>query len=1202
MQLKRLQLSGFKTFADKTEIEFSHDVTAVVGPNGCGKSNLSDALLWVLGEQNPRILRGAEGRDVIFNGTDRRKPVGMAEVKLTVDNADRSLPTPFTEVVIGRRVYRSGESAYTLNGAACRLKDIVELFLDTGAGKGAYAFVGQSEVDAVLSARPEDRRELFEEAAGIKKYRVKKREAVRKLENAEANLQRIRDITAELDAQRAPMAQQAELARRYRFLTQRLEQIEVDLLVSELQKADYELYAARQTVAMNRTQIAELEAGMAEVEKTTEELGHQLAQAEGELEGARAAVQAAGSFVERTQGRLQLLEERRRGSSESVAVLETEIAELQQRLASAQTRSQQTVSALAAAEAEALNIRNRLAEAKSAMDAAERELTQARAAAADRQGSLVRIAEERAQHEATLRVAHARRDELTTRLQSLEAERSAAADAETRARELEQQLVSRMQHSTQQLETLSQQLSALQAQRTAAENELTVLQADSQASAKRLAELTSRLRTLEELHQGGEGFHHGVRAVLQASRKGTLHGNFQPLVDLLAVPENLRTAVDVAMGASLQDIVCDTEEEAKAAIAWLKQTRSGRATFLALTLVRPGRTLSKPDLLGLRGLLGVASELVSAEDRFRPVLMMALGRVVIAEDLDAAIAASRRLQGWSRIVTLEGELLTPGGAMTGGSMQGRAGQLVGRKGEIDDLKKQIPLLQKQASELTNALQRAGENLRGADAAVGEAQVKVSAARSEKAVCERDLAAAQRDTARALETAERTAKLCGQVQVELEAVSVRISELTAASAVGSSPETGEDDILHSLQAQAQAAAEMRDAARTVHLDLEILNGRMAEKLAGLRREKAAAETQAAEIESTLHQRLRRRAEGDRVQEDTDRAKAELEVQLYEAEARLAALTETLEQHSERRRALLQQNLEISNRLREMSRQRTELQQDTHETELLHARLEVKLSQFAARLQDEYGIDREQALARTDVTEPGRDTVNEVARLRREIRAMGPVNIGAVEEFDRLSERYDFLSGQQADLEKAREALLTTIREIDDSTRGVFNDTFHAVRAEFDRLFVRMFGGGSAQLRLTNPEDLLETGIEILAQPPGKKPQHLSLLSGGERALTAVALLFAFLSVKPSPFVILDEVDAPLDGANVEKFANLLKDFAERTQFIVITHNPTTMEAAPRWYGVTMQEAGVSRVVSYRVPREAAAGASETMPDEIVPMRA
>jgi chromosome segregation protein len=1184
VQLKKLQLLGFKTFADKTEIVLDTGLTAIVGPNGSGKSNLVDALLWVLGEQNPRLLRGNNAQDVIFAGTDKRKPLGMAEVKLTVDNSDGTLPINFSEVTVTRRIYRSGESQYLLNGAACRLKDIVELFMDTGVGKGAYSFVSQSEIDAVLSARAEDRRELFEEAAGIKKYRVKKREALRKLESAETNLNRVRDILHELEGQREPMEQQALAARRFLGLQERLHEIEVGLLVSELKKADYELYAGRQEREDDGTKLLAVEADLARLERLAEEVGGRLAQAEGEMEAVRVNQQNALSTVERTESRLTLMTERGKTAARTQEQLVAELKDLAERIDRLTDSIAIDREDRDKAEADEAGRRHEWAAQKAALVELETAVSAALREIETRQSERLRLAQERAGREAALKAAEDRLRDTTVRAERLAAEAAALAESLLEAQTRRRQAAEARDAQTAQRAKLAEARGGVEAQAREAQTEQQRTRAGLEVARRQQAEQSSRLATLTEMQENHEGFYQGVRAVLNAVRQNQLRGHYQAVVDLLTVPERYRVAIEVALGGSLQDVVTETEAEAKAGIEWLKRNRAGRATFLPLPLLRPGQRFDLRQLRDLQGVEGVAEDLIEYAAQYGPVAQLLLGRVLVVTDMDAGIAASRRLSGWSKIVTLEGELLTPGGALTGGSLQGRGVHLVGRKGEMDDLKAGLPTTRAEVERLAAQAEALTRRLQELEAERNRLNREESALAAQLAATESAIGAADRECSRMEQERANRANAQQTLSTQIAALEAERQKLTDLLATGREQNDSADDALASLNDETRALIARRDECRGRAVALEVEVSRLREKREGLTRALATDR-----VTLTSLQQQRDMKAGQRSNATTEGAEAEAERE------RLLAQRETAREHltkvevefaqwRDRRQALLAESFANNNATKAAMERRAAITKNLHETELRLARLEVQITQAAERLRDEYNIDRETALVRPDDVAVDKNTAIEVGRLRRELRGMGQVNTGAVAEYERLTERYDYLTAQRADLDKGRESLLATIAEIDESTRGVFMETFEAVRVEFDRLFTRLFEGGNTKLVLTNPDDLLETGIEVIAQPPGKKPQSLSLLSGGERALTATALLFAFLAVKPSPFVLLDEVDAPLDGANVEKYTRLVHEFSQRSQFLLITHNPVTMEAAPTWYGVTMKEPGISSVLSYRVPQE------------------
>jgi chromosome segregation protein len=1201
MRLKRLTLHGFKTFADKTEITFVEGVTAIVGPNGSGKSNLLDALTWCLGEQKASSLRASRAQDVIFAGSSRRKPMGMAEVSLTVDNEDRFLPLDFAEVTVTRRIYRSGEGEYLLNKVPCRLKDITDLFLDTGVGRGAYAIVNQSEIDSILSARSEDRRELFEEAAGIKKYRVKKREAQRKLEHTEQNLVRVRDIAGEIHVGLEPLEAQADTAKRFQELSERLRAVEVGQLAwdyKRLRDELTELIASADTATMEANR---LKAEAEQLEAGSNGLGTRIDEAEREMDDARQQQQRALSETERIEGRIALGAERRASAVRTAETLARDLAVLEEEKIRQQTEGETRAVEARQAESRLSDLAKELSAAESVAQEAERALIDLSRTVAGQQADYLELARRLAAQKTELAAVRTRITQRTAdvseaevRVQTRDTEAEAArgaveelagqADAAKNALEEARRVLSQEREPAR-LKT-SEAVMALAEQRTVAE--------------RRNAENGARLRALEETEAAQEGYFGGVKSVVRAAQSGRLKGEYTLVADALRVPAHLDTAIEIALGASLQDVITDTEFEAKAAIAFLNETRGGRATFLPLNALRDQEV---PD--GLRmaarqfsGVLGSAADLVDYDDHFDPAVMVLLARVLITEDLDAATRVSRQIdrRDWAKIVTQNGEVVVPTGAITGGS-QGRPGpNLLGRKREINELKKAVKTGSETIEQLKTREAEAKAEAEAARLAVRTAENSITTARDLLGDAERRAQAKTSEADRLAREAETLRQRVQSLRDSGDADRTREEVLASALAAADAQDEGMEATREELQRRQAALAVRRDeaqkTARTLSGDLASLR----ERARSLARDADRAHDASLRASLSVNERTQRAAEAQSIIATEDR---EAEARLKERERAKSALAEAaslLDRWRTARQALLAENLALSEKIKVATRAASEQLEQAQAARLRSARLEAQAELVGQRLLDEYDLHPESAVALTGGVPVDKDTAQEIGRLRREIKGLGAVNVGAIEEFERLSERWRFLTEQQRDLEEAKARLTSAIAEIDESTRGVFMDTFQKVSYAFSRLFSRLFGGGTTELLLTNPDDLFETGIDIVAQPPGKKRQSLSLLSGGERALTATALLFAFLEVHPAPFCVLDEVDAPLDGANVEKYADLLRDFGTTSQFIVITHNATTMEAAPLWFGITMQEPGISRGISMKVPESTVESNSE--PDETV----
>ncbi len=1183
MRLKKLQLQGFKTFADKTEIEFAPGVTAIVGPNGSGKSNLGDAVLWVLGEQKASALRGAKASDVIFSGSEGRKASGMAEVSLTVDNSDGGLPIDFGEVTITRRAYRTGEGEYFLNKTPCRLKDIYELFLDTGVGRESYSLVNQGQIDAVLSVNAEDRRGLFEEAAGIKKYRVKKREALRKLEATETNLLRVRDIQSEITGRVEPLKRQAERAETHQRLKERLKVIESSLLICDLRFAALQLETAKQ--AREEQQAAALEYGkrLADAEAQAQDIAGRHADAEAALDACRTAHSAAISAMERAESGRALAAQRTEGLTQSQRLLAGELEELKERRQALLRQIAGLDTEFAGVRMEEADLRRDVGVRQAAVQALGERIAAFTRQAERRRTESLALARRLAAREADAARAGARVAELEAGLPGAAAEAARLAEA---ARELRadadaaRAAVNAAKTALGDAEAAAtDKLNGRDAARAAAQ----AAQANAQAAQSASVALSTRLRTLQEMEAAQEGYFAGVKSVFEAKKRGALSGEFTVVADSFQTPAGFEVALETALAASLQDIITDTEEAAKAAIAFLHEHRAGRATFLPLNRMRPGRdALDIRDAEGRSGVLGAALGIITFDPKFRPALEVLLGRVFVCETLDDALRASAMAKGWNRIVTRTGEIVLPTGALSGGRQAGRTANILGRKTEIASGQAELKAKEKALESGRSELTRAEAAREAAERALSEAQAARQSAAGAKTDADRRAERIVQEARRAEDSQMQSVRRIESAQATLAQARDHAARMASALASETVETTGVDDLQAAEAEQLALLALEQGGLQSELTSVRIHLATASEKTSSLDRALRSARGEGDSLTAQEDRRLRQAAAGAEelaalsVQaEAREREAAEAAAAKTAAEAALSGQTET-------RQALLQESYAANARMRSLGEARAKALDAVHKNEVQEARLGTQRDTLAGRLWDEYEVSLADALALPEDPEVAGGAPAEVARLRRELRALGDVNPAAIDEYAEVRARHEFLLTQAADLEESRAKILAAIQEIDEGTRGVFLETFHAVGAAFETLFTRLFGGGKTELVLTTPNDILETGVDILVQPPGKKRQNLALLSGGERALTAAALLFAFLYVKPSPFCVLDEVDAPLDGANVERFADLLREFGRQTQMIVITHNPTTMEAAPVWYGVTMSQPGISRVLGMQVP--------------------
>ncbi|MGC8863366.1 MAG: chromosome segregation protein SMC [Armatimonadota bacterium] len=1185
MFIKRLELLGFKTFADKTQIELSNGITAIVGPNGAGKSNIADALLWVLGESNVRNLRGQRTTDVIFNGSERRRAIGMAEVSLTLDNSCGTLPINFDEVTITRRAFRSGEGEYFINKTRCRLKDIYELFLDTGLGREAYSIVSQGEIDAVLSARPEDRRELFEEAAGIKKYRYRRDEALRKLERTEANLRRVCDIMAEIGGRIEPLAQQAEQAKRYNELQARLWDIEIGLLIRDLKRFTASLAEVRTSRKEAESVVEDCNRRLVELDAERTRLSSELARLEEEVEAARKVSQSLVANTQRLESNRALADERLKAAGIARERAEEDINRLTCKLEETRTRIGE-LEALEAAGTQSQSQAEKAVEAAARnVELLQQQLDRASRAVNEQKSDHLQVARELAAKRSALQNARERMDQLSAALARRDEEIS-------RLEERASEASTRRDRADAEARSAKERISKIEAEIGQLENERSDAQARAADLARKhadvsheLAAVSSRLATLRETAESHEGFYEGVRSVIDAARSGEIKGVFAVVADVLTVPEGYALAIETALGAGVQDIIADSIEQVKAASAYLKARRTGRATFLPLDMMRSPEGEVRGGTEGRDGYLGIALNLVQFHGKYSPAMRVLLGKTVVADTLDNAVSLARKLSGWSKIVTLEGEMILANGSVTVGTIKGKGSGLLIRKQRIEALGAEVKNLtrteQALAAEVTAANTRTAELASAVESRVrtlAEERLQLAENRKQVDLLEDEVARLMRQIESARRERDETEELLSVTSANAARLEEEIGSAGRVDEDLDRKVSGAQQDIEILQAQLSAARE-----ELTRLKVELASS--VERNVSVRASLQGVRDALRDLEDALRSR---RADLDGALAEIETILAErntLDGEMMRQRELLTAANTRLNELVVARGDAVRRVAELEGRIRETTSERARAENEAHEAEVKQARLEVQISQITDRLLQEYELGYEQAMEwPEEEIEIERGAATEVARLRREIKEMGPVNTGAIEEYDRVKERWDFLTAQRADLESAKAQITEAIREIDANTRDLFTRTFNAAASNFDTMFKRLFGGGTTRLSLTNPDDVLETGVEVAVQPPGKKMQDMALLSGGERALTAAALIFALLMVKPSPFVLLDEVDAPLDESNVERFAEVLKEFAKRSQFVVVTHNRATMEASDSLYGVTMEEPGVSKIISVRLAAE------------------
>lgn len=1159
MRLKRVRIFGFKTFAEKTEFNLDGDVIAVVGPNGCGKSNLVDAIMWALGESNARHLRAQAGQDVIFSGSAKRRPVGFAEVTLLFDNEDGALPIDTAEVAVTRRLTRAGESEYFINRRTCRQRDVYELFADSGIGRSGYSIVGQREIDQALAASAEDRRAWVDEAAGVQRYRARKIESLKRLSSAKDHLTRVDDILGELETQREPLRDEADVARKYETAAKALRDVETGILIKELAAAVGDQAEALERLESAAVRLREESARAEEIEAAAERARENLRGWDQQEDGLRTGLQDALMRVERAQAATRLGEERLRSLDDLETTLKAgdgaaAIAEIESELDREAEEERRAEAALAelritlgGADEEARETAHRLKEAEVAL-AKGREVEIARVRA------LAEI-----QHRAARREAAGR--ELDGALADLPRLQAAMAEAEAAVGEAESRLVA-----------IQEQRQAIEAEGRARDGRREDLARGIRDLLSEQAALDGRRRGIEATIQNYEGLAQGSRAVMEAVRRGELAGSYLPVAEAIHAERRLAVAIETALGAAANDLIVEHEREAQAAIAYLKERRLGRATFQPVALMRPSNPNRDGDaLLADERVVGWASARVEAPEWARPVVESLLGRILIVRDLDAAVALART-KGWSRLVTLDGESVHASGAVTGGVSAKQPYGLVQRKADLGEIDREAKALARVLSDKEAEAARLESEVREAESDRARGNQEIEAARLEAAEAKQFAHTVVTE----LRAAERSRdKLMGEIaELDQPAEEVETVDIAALQA-------SRDDLTRIL---ASKSADGEQARRRLE-ESEVRSREAVQRRAAVNKRLESAQSdetrRARRLENLEPERARIAQEIAAHAAETDRATADqthLSVQIEQARG----ARETARQDYDR---LIGEGKEARETIAAFGAA-------NHQAELARARAESKRAAAAERLLEEYGIGEEDALNQAPDVELPPDAPPLASRLRREIRAMGAVNLGAIEAYERLTARYDELDAQRADILEGVEQVQASVHELDKLTRDRFLETFGRVEAAYQALFQKLFGGGEGKVLLDTPSNVLESGIEIEVTLPGKKRQRLELLSGGERALCAAGFLFALLQTKPSPLVVLDEVDAPLDGRNVERFAEVLLSFAGLTQFIVITHNPTTIEKATVWLGVTMQEPGVSTLVPARLPT--ARAVVETVP--------
>ena len=1175
MYLKSLEVQGFKSFPDKTLIRFGDDITAIVGPNGSGKSNISDAILWVMGEQSSKTLRGAKMEDVIFGGTQKRSAVGFAEATLTLDNSDRALMYDADEVMITRRYYRSGDSEYYINRQSARLRDINEMFMDTGLGREGYSNIGQGRIDEILSLKSADRREIFEEAAGISKYRHRKEETERKLATTQDNLMRIGDKVSELELQLEPLKIQSEKARKYLDLKEELQGVEVAVWLDTLDKLSAAAKKAEEDYASASFVLQQAHDDLDRLYRQAEDFGELLRRRDGELETVRQKVNMQEAAHQQLDGQMAVL----RGN---VINNNTNLARIEEELKGQEDRSGGIAAQIRQAEDRIRQIESDLAQKRTALEQCQQELA---SMTANAQGLTRQFLELRTKESSlTADIAGREADcggleesirQVRQRLEQLQADMAAGAE--------------RKKDAKSQLDTTRKELRTARENVTAANNMIAGYTLRQNTRTKRRDELAQKLRestakldsvsaktrVFRAMERDFDSYNKAVKMVMQESQRGALRNIHGPVSRLIRTEDQYTLAIEIALGAAMQQIVVNTEADGKAAISYLKRTGGGRATFLPLNTIQ-GKKLQETGLESCRGYIGIASELVNCQDLYREVVENLLGRTVITSDLDAAIAMSQKYRNRFKIVTLDGQVMNAGGSMTGGSVNKDAG-ILSRANELEKLTKQEKTLQDQNAALD-------AELREAQRLTDQVEFQINTAREQLREAE--------DQVLRLEGMEKQYEILLNAIEEAEESAQReqnsLQEREASDRERCATQRG---MIQVLNRQLEETRQSLDALEGSQTEAAEATAEISRRTTELKTEEAAleAERNTAQVHIGDLKNLQSAMEGDRerriglmdsIRTDNQRLESEI-AGLQKQQAECDALTEKYRKEQQK---TLEARAEAEASKTKAERESQEKSKDILNMERACALLEQKKlttsmeeKQIVDKLWDSYGLTPGTAGEKRGEIESVAAGSRRISELKRKISALGTPNLGAIEEYARVNERYTYLAEQRDDVLNSKRELESIIRDITKEMTTIFVSEFQRIDRYFGETFEEMFGGGKGQLVLENPEDPLACGIGIRVQPPGKQVKTITLLSGGEKAFVAIALYFAILKVRPTPFCMLDEIDAALDDRNVERFASYLHNLSKKTQFIVITHRRGTMEASDVLYGVTMQEQGVSKLL-------------------------
>lgn len=1178
MRLKSLEVQGFKTFPDKTKLSFEQGITSVVGPNGSGKSNISDAIRWVLGEQSPKSLRCSKMEDVVFNGTDKRKRQGYAEVTLNIDNSDRFLDFNGDDIAVTRRYYRSGESEYLINKAAVRLKDINELFMDTGLGRDGYSMIGQGKIDSIVSSKSEERREIFEEAAGISRYRYRKIEAERKLKSTEDNLLRLRDIVTELEERVEPLRKQSEKAQQFLTYSEEKRGLEIALWLLTLDKSQDSLKHQDEKILIARAQYEEAEQTLQDIQTETEEIYSKNGLLSAQIENIRSEISQKESEISQKKSLISVAENDILHSNENIDRINNEIFQAEQSADSLEKTISEKQDRIAVLDSEIIEKQKKYSEISEKLNIINLDSSKSGDLLQEVTAELSVLTSQSADARVIDMTSESTIAELTARINALENSKSEKTSQTAELEEIFKAYIEDLAETNDEINSLKNSIDGLELKLSSKEKKRNEYKSESEKLSLDVKEHLRKISFLENLERNLEGFSKSVKVVVNASKNGKLHGICGPVSRVISVPSKYGVAIETALGGAMQNIVVNTDEDAKQAIRYLKSTDGGRATFLPLNTIK-SREFRENGLDDCYGFVGVASELCSCEEKYNNILGSLLGKIVIAEDLNSATSIAKKYSYRFKVVTLDGQVVNAGGSLTGGSLNRNTG-LLSRASEIEQLKKLTDDLQNKAKAAENMCEQVSREyssieaeLLGTRADLSNKQQEFVRLEAEKRACESELNNAKS----VIDNSDNEIKDC---KSRIEKLKESGAQAKKQLAELNSKIAKAEEKVNAVTGNRAELTQKREELTTLlqNIRLEIVTAQ--KDIDALNSEIVFAQNTGSDHEEKKAELLKQiETINDSVNETQNRIKS-LNTEIIAIENEQKALYNKIEEINTQKDALEKRSAEIRSFERDKNAERETSGRELARLEERKINLQKQYDDIISKLWEEYELTKREAEENAIEIEDSAKANKRLSELKQKIKGLGNVNVSAIEEFKEVSERYDFMSKQVNDVEKSKKEIERLINDLTKQMKEVFVESFDRINKNFTYTFKELFGGGTASLSLSDPENILTSGIDILVHPPGKIVVHLDALSGGEKALVAIALYFAIMKVRPAPFCVMDEIEAALDDVNVYRFASYLRRLTDNTQFILITHRRGTMEEADVLYGVTMQDEGISKLLELR----------------------